>query len=40
MIVFLSDEDLKDMLALRQSGGDPIDIVEAQIEDFFRHLSP
>jgi hypothetical protein len=40
MIVFLSDEDLYEMIQLREEGNDPFDIIDAQLEDFLRGLTP
>ena len=39
-IIFLSDDDLVEMLQLRNSSGDPFDVIDAQIEEFFRTLTP
>lgn len=39
-IVFLSDDDLLEMLQIRDSGGQPFDVVDTQLEDFFRTLTP
>jgi hypothetical protein len=40
MIVFLSDEDLIEMVQLREGGNDPFEVIDAQLEDFLRVLSP
>jgi hypothetical protein len=39
-IIFLDEESLVEMLNLRDSSGDPFDIIDAQLEDFFRTLTP
>ena len=39
-IIFLSDDNLIEMLDLRESQRQPFDIVDAQIENFLRSLSP
>jgi Restriction endonuclease len=39
-IVFLSDEDLLEMLAIKDSGGQPYDVIDTQLEDFYRTLTP
>jgi hypothetical protein len=39
-IVFLKDEDLLEMLELREAGGQPFDVIDAQLEDFLRTLTP
>lgn len=40
LIVFLSDEDLKDMIRSRSTGETPSEIIDTQLDDFFLHLSP
>lgn len=40
MIVLLSDEDLCEMIQLREGGNDPFDVIDAQLEDFLRRLTP
>lgn len=40
MIVFLSDEDLFEMLDLRAANGQPFDVIDRQLEDFLRTLTP
>lgn len=39
-IVFLDEESLVEMLQLRDSSGSPFDVIDAQLEDFFRTLTP
>jgi hypothetical protein len=39
-IVFLNDDDLAEMLQLRQSSSEPFDVIDNQLEDFFRTLTP
>ena len=39
-IVFLSDDDLCEMLQLRTAQAQPFDVIDAQLEDFFRTLTP
>jgi methyl coenzyme M reductase gamma subunit len=39
-IVFLSDDDLCEMLQLREASAQPFDIIDGQLEDFFRSLTP
>lgn len=39
-IIFLTDENLLEMLQLRESQAQPFDVVDAQLEDFFRTLTP
>jgi hypothetical protein len=36
----LQDEDLIDMMRLREQGDEPFQLIDAQLEDFFRRLSP
>jgi hypothetical protein len=40
LIVMLQDEDLIDMMRLREQGDEPFQLIDAQLEDFFRRLSP
>lgn len=40
LIVLLQDDDLVDMTQIRDEGQDPFQIVDAQLEEFFRRLSP
>jgi len=40
LIVFLTDEDLKEMLRYKDGNGDPFDVIDAQLERFFLTLSP
>ncbi len=40
MIVFLSDEDLIEMIQLHEGRNDPFDVIDAQLEDFLRRLTP
>lgn len=40
MIVFLSDEELCEMIQLREGGNDPFDVIDAQLENFLRQLTP
>jgi Fe-S cluster biosynthesis and repair protein YggX len=40
MIVLLSDDDLCEMLNMKESGGQPFDIIDSQLEDFLRTLTP
>jgi hypothetical protein len=40
MIVILTDDDLLEMLQIREAGREPFDVVDAQLEDFLRTLSP
>jgi Restriction endonuclease len=40
LIVFLSDEELKDIVRTRSGGGDPSLVLDAQIDEFFIHLAP
>lgn len=39
-IVFLSDDELCEMLQLRDAKAQPFDVIDAQLEDFFRTLTP
>lgn len=39
-IIFLSDADLSEMLQLRQIDAQPFDVIDAQLEEFFRTLTP
>jgi hypothetical protein len=39
-IVFLSDDELCEMLQLREAKGQPFDVIDTQLEDFFRTLTP
>lgn len=40
MIVFLSATDLIGMLEMREQGDEPFEVIDAQLEEFFRTLSP
>lgn len=40
LILFLSDEDLKDLIRARSSGDDPTQILDAQLQEFFLRLAP
>lgn len=40
MIVILRDADLCEMLQLKESKGRPYDVIDAQLEDFLRGLTP
>jgi len=40
LIVFLRDDDLIDMMRLREQGEEPFQVIDTQLEDFFRRLSP
>ena len=40
MIIFLTAVDLTGMLEMRESGEEPFEVIDAQLEDFFRTLSP
>lgn len=40
LIVILSDEEIFDMLNLRESGNDPFEVIDIQLEEFFINLSP
>ena len=40
MIVFLTAIDLIGMLEMRENGEEPFDVIDAQLEEFFRTLSP
>lgn len=40
MIVFLSATDLIGMLEMREKGEEPFEVIDAQLEEFFRTLSP
>jgi hypothetical protein len=40
LIVLLRDEDLVDMTQLWEEGQEPFQIIDAQLEEFFRRLSP
>ncbi|MGY5790228.1 restriction endonuclease len=40
MIIFLAAGDLIGMLEMRENGEDPFDVIDAQLEDFLRTLSP
>jgi hypothetical protein len=40
MIVFLTTADLIGMLEMRENGEEPFDVIDAQLEEFFRTLSP
>ncbi|MGV6874815.1 restriction endonuclease [Pseudochelatococcus sp. B33] len=40
MIVFLTADDLLGMLDMSENGGDPFEVIDAQLEDFLRTLSP
>ena len=39
-IVFLSDDDLIEMLQSVAGDSDPFDLIDTQLEDFFRSLTP
>lgn len=39
-VVFLTDDDLCEMVQLREASEQPFDVVDAQLEDFFRTLTP
>nr|WP_233101754.1 restriction endonuclease [Variovorax sp. IB41] len=39
-IVFLTDEDLCEMIQLKAAKGQPFDVIDLQLEDFFRSLTP
>ncbi|WP_084385149.1 restriction endonuclease [Novosphingobium naphthalenivorans] len=40
MIVFLTAADLISMLEMRENGEEPFEVIDAQLEEFFRTLSP
>lgn len=40
LIVFLSDEDLKDLIRARSLGGDTAEVIDTQLDEFFLTLSP
>jgi len=40
LILFVSDEDLKDLIRARSSGDDPTQILDAQLQEFFLRLAP
>lgn len=40
LIVMLNDEDVVDLVRLWEQGEDPFQVVDAQLEDFFRRLNP
>jgi hypothetical protein len=40
MIVFLTADDLLGMLEMRENGEEPFAVIDAQLEDFLRTLSP
>lgn len=40
MIVFLSATDLIGMLEMREKAEEPFEVIDAQLEEFFRTLSP
>jgi hypothetical protein len=40
LILFLSDEDLKDLVRARSAGDDPTQILDAQLQEFFLRLAP
>lgn len=40
MIVFLNAADLISMLEMRENGEEPFEVIDAQLEEFFRTLSP
>jgi hypothetical protein len=40
LIVFLSDEDLKDLIRARALGGDTTEVIDTQLDEFFLTLSP
>ena len=40
LIVFLSDEDLKDLIRARSLGGDTAEVIDTQLDEFFLSLSP
>lgn len=39
-IAFLTDDDLCEMLQLKEAKGQPFDVIDLQLEDFFRTLTP
>jgi hypothetical protein len=40
IILFLEDDDLKEIVRIRAEDGDPSFVLEAQIDEFFIHLTP
>jgi hypothetical protein len=40
MIAFLTAADLISMLEMRENGEEPFEVIDAQLEEFFRTLSP
>jgi hypothetical protein len=40
MIAFLSDRELVEMLEMREEGDDPFEVIDAQLEEFLRTLTP
>ena len=40
MIVFLTDLELVEMLLMREHGQEPFDVIDAQLEEFLRTLTP
>lgn len=40
LIVFLSDDDLIDMLNIKGAGEDPTSVIDSQLEEFFLELAP
>ena len=40
LIVFLSDEDLKDLIRARSLGENTAEVIDTQLDDFFLTLSP
>ncbi|WP_437854725.1 restriction endonuclease [Sorangium sp. So ce363] len=40
VIVFLSDEDLAELIRTKDDGGDPSDVLDAKMDDFFITLAP
>lgn len=40
LIIFLTAADLIGMLEMREKGEEPFEVIDAQLEDFFRTLSP
>lgn len=39
-IAFVTDDDLCEMLQLKEAKGQPFDVIDLQLEDFFRSLTP
>lgn len=40
MIVFVTDQELIEMLQVREAGGEPYETLDAQVEEFLRTLTP